>query len=175
MAETKASSLHLCGLEDLDVQSATELARYRPALDHVLCLDGLVQARPEVLEALAKIGTGLSLNGLRELDKKGIKALASKRLQHLELGGIRRFNEEAAAELRFLKAKLCYFHGIEDLSLAVAQALVKSRIGVLVLTGLEKIHPQVAAVLAAWESGGKSLVVPPSVRRIIDLANKKSQ
>ncbi len=49
LADTEASSLHLCGLEDLDVESATELARYRSHGDRVLCLDGLVQARPEVL------------------------------------------------------------------------------------------------------------------------------
>ena len=41
LADTKASSLHLCGLEDLDVESATELARYRSHGDRVLCLDGL--------------------------------------------------------------------------------------------------------------------------------------
>ena len=54
LADTKASSLHLCGLENLDVQSATELARYRSHGDRVLCLDGLVEASPEVLKALAK-------------------------------------------------------------------------------------------------------------------------
>lgn len=175
LAETKASSLHLCGLKDLGVQSATELARYRPALDHVLCLDGLVQARPEVLEALVKIEWGLSLNGLRELDERCIKALASKRLQHLELGGIRKFNAQATAELRFLEVKFCYLHGVKDLPLAAAQALVKSKIASLTLTGLRKIDPQVAALLAAWEREGKNLMVSPSVRRIIDQANKKHQ
>ena len=173
LAKTKASSLHLCGLKNLDVQSATELARYRPNLDHVLCLDGLVQARPEVLEALVKIEWGLSLNGLRELDERCIKALASKRLQHLELGGIRRFNAQAAAELRLLKIKFCYLHGVEDLSLVAAQALVKSKIESLTLYGLRKIDPEVAAVLANWERGGKDLLVHPSIRQIIDQANKK--
>jgi hypothetical protein len=173
LAETKATSLHLCGLEDLDVPSATELAKYSSAADHVLCLDGLVQARPEVLEALVKTKKGLSLNGLRELDGRGIKALGSSTLQHLELGGIRRFNAQAAAELRFLKAKFCFLHGLEELSLAAAQALSKSRIGSLTLTGLRNIDPQVAAVLASWERGGKDLMVSPSIRRIIDQANKK--
>ena len=175
LAETKATSLHLCGLEDLDVPSATELAKYSSAADHVLCLDGLVQARPEVLEALVKTKKGLSLNGLRELDGRGIKALGSSTLQHLELGGIRRFNAQAAAELRFLQAKFCYLHGVEDLSLPATQALVKSKIGSLTLTGLRKIDPQVAAVLASWERGGKDLMVHPSIRRIIDQANKKHQ
>jgi hypothetical protein len=61
------------------------------------------------------------------------------------------------------------------LSLPAAQALVKSRIGALTLTGLRKIDPQVAAVLAAWERGGKDLMVHPSIRRIIDQANKTHQ
>ena len=176
LAGTKASSLHLCGLEDLDAESATELARYRSHGDRVLCLDGLVQARPEVLEALAKTESwGLSLNGLRELDESCIRALASRAWEfaHLELGGIRRFNEQAAAELRFLKVKFCYLTGVEDLSLVAAEALVKADIQDLNLTGLRKIDSQVAAVLAAWEREGKSLAVCPSVRLIIDQAKPR--
>ena len=176
LADTKASSLHLCGLEDLDVESATELARYRSHGDRVLCLDGLVQAHPEVLEALAKTESwGLSLNGLRELDESSIRALASREWEfaHLELGGIRRFNEQAAAELRFLKIKFCYLTGVEDLSLVAAEALVRAEIQYLNLAGLRKIDSHVAAVLAAWERGGKSLEVRSSVRLIINEAKPR--
>ena len=115
------------------------------------------------------------MNGLRELDASCIRALASRASEfaHLELGGIRSFNEQAVAELRFLRVKFCYFTGVEELSLVAAEALVKAEIQYLNLAGLRKIDAHVAAVLAAWERRGKSLEVRPSVRLIIDQAEPR--
>ncbi|MFN0057938.1 MAG: hypothetical protein ACKVX7_05710 [Planctomycetota bacterium] len=173
LAETQASSLHLCGLTRLDLASARALARYESGGDRVLCLDGLVDPSSEVLAALSLTESwGLSLNGIRRIDGAGLRALGARpsELGQLELGGVTSVDEQAAHDLRFLKAKFCYLSGLEKLSLLAAESLARAEIEMLNLTGLRDIDAEVAAALAAWEQSGRALRVQPSVRLLIERA-----
>ena len=178
LAATTGTSLHLCGLRDLDAASAMRLAGYRSGGDRVLCLDGLRHATPDVLRALAKTGSwGLSLNGLEKLDADGVRAFGSRATEfaHLELCGVQEFDQEAAQELRSWQVKFCYLAGLRAISPSVARAFAAARIECLVLTGLEKVSEEVAIVLGQWEQAGHDLKVGPAVRASIDCAAPKKR
>jgi hypothetical protein len=83
-------ALDLSGLEDLDDVSAEMLSGYSANGEGlILRLDGLTDPSPQALQALARMrGWGLALGGLRKLEERHVRPLASVAVAWLELGGL---------------------------------------------------------------------------------------
>ena len=60
-----------------------------------------------------------------------------------------------------VRGPITVIHLVESLTPEQARGVAKDRKGTLYLPDLRTIDKGVAAVLAAWERGGKSLLVPP--------------
>jgi len=137
-------------ITELDPETAEILVKYGGGW--TICLDGVKKLSQEVAEKLVKYEagghSGLSLNGIEELDEQTARILTRFKGDILYLDGLKELTPKVAKELAKFEGWYLYLNGLRELTPEVAAELAKFKGNDLSLNGVRELTPEVAAELA---------------------------